>query len=662
MKKILFGFLVLLMLSRMTALSAMQITQLPDKSYSITADSYTAACDATGMPTSIKVNGEEFLGGPIKVPSNPNPAFVIPPVYVSDFRRFQTPEFPTGPATREGDTLRVQGKNWSVKFTFKPDTIEMEAVDAPGLVAQYGQVGSVHTFMVYPEVGVAFLLSSTLDRLADPLEQGDIGWSTTSDPEPGAYAVMAKDGAALVFSRVAWPYHANDPNLMPHRMDAVALSARPDEPEPPGATTVKRTIHVFPKPNLERSIEMKIISPNPDHLFSHATEVTFPVEITAHYGQTFKGFLRFEGNNYVWTQDKVNAEVPVDLSPDHPTQTVNLVIHPAKPGHIVGKIIATDGTTTFNAKRIGFVFNPEQIPPVVPPKDFDAFWDDTMKELDKIPLDLTLTEQKDKETPQGKVYLAKFRSWGGQWAWAWLYEPKDQSKKVDAIIRCPAVSVYQPGEAQKANGELRIEAAVHGGDLSQYPAKPENGFDYMNGGLQSRDTAALRYSYCCLVRCYDIIKSLPLCDGTVHVVGGSQGGGLSFVLAALRPVTDVAATNIALCRIDWTVLGYTTWGPHAPAGVDPKVTAEIIRYYDPACFMHRIHAPLILFVGLFDFTGPAQGIFTAINDLPKGTECKVVLAPYGGHFTSNFEGRQDASKVVPIPRWQGTDADNKLNK
>ncbi len=647
----------LLLLSKMTALSAVQITQLPDKSYSITADTYTATCDATGMLTSIKVNGAEFLGGPIKSPSNP--AMLLPPSYVSDFMRWPYPEFPTGPATREGDTLRVQGKAWWVKFTFNPDSIDTESA---GQVDNRDKAGTFHTFMEYPEANLNLLLSSTLDRLADPLEQGDLGWSPETRSEPGPYAVMAKNGAALVFSRAFGAIHADQPSFVPPRVDGIILAARPDEPEPTGATTIKRTIHVFPQPNLERSIEMKIISPNPDHLFSHATEVTFPVEITAHYGQTFKGFLRFEGNNYVWTQDKVNAEVPVDLTPDHPTQTVNLVIHPPKPGHIVGKVIATDGKDTFNAKRIGFVFNPEQIPPVVPPKDFDAFWDDTLKQLDKIPLDLTLTEQKDKETPQGKVYLAKYRSWGGQWAWAWLYEPKDQSKKIDATVRCPAVSVYQPGEAEPAGGQFRIDVAVHGGDLTQFPAKPENGFDYMNGGLQSRDTAAFRYDYCCLARCYDIIKARPLCNGIVHVQGGSQGGGLSVVLGGLRPVTDISATNIALFRIDWTVLGYTTWGPHAPAGADPKDTAEIVRYYDPACFMHRIHAPIILFVGLFDFCGPAQGIFTGINDLPKDTECKVVLAPYGGHFTSNFEGRKDASKVVPIPRWQGSNADNKLNK
>jgi len=654
MKKIPLIVLGLLLLSRIAAFSSVQITELPQKQgYTITTENYSAACDATGMLTSIKVGGAEFLSGPIKSASTPAPG-ILPPVYASDLKVWGRPAKLTGPVTQEGDSLRAQGNGWWLLYTFTPDAIKLEASGHPE--------GLLMSFKEYPQTCLTFLLSPTLDRFIDPLEQGDLGWSPLSRPEPGDYAVMATNGAGLVFKGAAWPYHVEDPSFAdpPHKLNGVAfceLSGQLEGLAP--SETMKKEILVFPHPDLERSIEMKIISPNPDHLFSHATEVTFPVEITAHYGQSFKGSIRFEGNNYVWTQDKVTAKVPVDLFPDHPKQTINLVIRPAKPGHIVGKVIATDGKTTYNAKRIGFVFNPEAIPPVQPPKDFDAFWNSTMKELDKIPLDLTLTEQPAKETPQGKVYLAKYRSWGGRWAWAWLYEPKTTAK-IDATVRCPAVSVYQPGEAEMASGEFRIDAAIHGGDITQCPAKPD--FDYMNGGLTSRDTAALRYSYCCLARCYDIIKSRPLCNGTVHVTGGSQGGGLSFVLGGLRPVTDIAATNIAMCRIDWTVLGYTSWGPHAPAGVDPKVTAEIIRYYDPACFMHRIHAPMILFVGLFDFTGPAQGIFTGINDLPKDTVCKVVIDPYGGHFTSHFEGRQDASKVVEIPRWQGSNADNKLNR
>jgi len=668
MKKISRVSLGLLLFSTISAFPNVQIAELPNKQgYSVTADSYTAACDATGMLTSIKVEGTEFLSPPLRGAECLSPPLrsgstppILPTVYASEEHYWQLPIALTGPVTKKGDSLLTQGKGWWLQYTFTPDAIEVEAGGQPeGVNALNYSIPQAYSFNVPPQACLTFLLSSQLDRLADPLEQGDLGWAPSSRPEPGDYSVMAPNGAALVFENATWTYHIGPQSILdpPHRMDAIAFC---DNFNPPlGGNSFKRRILVFPHPDISRSIEMKITSPNPDHIFSHAKEVVFPIEITAHYGQSFKGMVRFEGNNYVWTQEKSTGEVPIDLSPAHPTQTVQLAIHPEKPGHIIGKVSVTDGKTTYYAKRIGFVFNPEAIAPVQPPKDFDAFWDETMTELNKIPLDLTLTEQPAKETSKGKVYLAKYRSWGGRWAWAWLYEPKDNTKKVDATIRCPAVSTYQPGLAEMADGTLRISAAVHGGDITDYPAKSD--FDYMNSGITSRDTAMLRYDYCCLARCYDIIKNRPLCNGIVHVVGASQGGGLSFVLGGLRPVTDIAATDIAMCRIDWTILGYTPWGPHAPAGSKPSDIAEVVRYYDPACFMHRIHAPLILFIGLFDFTGPAEGVFTAINDLPKDTKCKVVIDPYGGHFTSNFAGREEGAHALEVPRWQGSNADNKLN-
>jgi hypothetical protein len=132
------------------------------------------------------------------------------------------------------------------------------------------------------------------------------------------------------------------------------------------------------------------------------------------------------------------------------------------------------------------------------------------------------------------------------------------------------------------------------------------------------------------------------------------------VLAGLRPVASVTGTNCALMRIDWTALGLTTWGPHVPAGADPAQAAEVLRYFDPPCFAHRIHAPMKLYLALFDFTGPVQGVLTGINALPAETPCQMVIDPYGGHFTSNYRGR-DAGNAPLVPRWVGTAEENKAN-
>ena len=55
-----------------------------------------------------------------------------------------------------------------------------------------------------------------------------------------------------------------------------------------------------------------------------------------------------------------------------------------------------------------------------------------------------------------------------------------------------------------------------------------------------------------------------------------------------------------------------------------------------------------------------QGVLTAINALPRDTPCHMIIDPYGGHFTSNYAGR-DNGNLSPIPRWQGTAEENKVN-
>ena len=97
-------------------------------------------------------------------------------------------------------------------------------------------------------------------------------------------------------------------------------------------------------------------------------------------------------------------------------------------------------------------------------------------------------------------------------------------------------------------------------------------------------------------------------------------------------------------------------------GADPAQVAEVVRYFDPACFAHRIRAPLTLGFGLFDFCAPAEGIFSAINALPPTTRCQSFVDPYGGHFTYNHALLQDAAQGITVPRWLGTDADNKMNR
>jgi hypothetical protein len=115
-----------------------------------------------------------------------------------------------------------------------------------------------------------------------------------------------------------------------------------------------------------------------------------------------------------------------------------------------------------------------------------------------------------------------------------------------------------------------------------------------------------------------------------------------------------AGGTTALCRIDWTILGHAQWGPRCPEGADPNAVAEVVRYFDPASFAHRIQAPVRIGFGLFDPCAPGEGIFTAINALPRQTPCEVFIDPYAGRFSSNLRRFGTGEPGLTAATWRGS--------
>ncbi|HEY3418291.1 MAG TPA: acetylxylan esterase [Armatimonadota bacterium] len=629
------------------AAEGVRIVANPD-GYTVQTAIYAAKVDTAGTLTSLIIGGTEFISAPVNILRSGKES-TAPGLYACYMGNWWRPYKAPGMTALHDNTLHAEGNQWTLDYSFLPDAIDLTYSGVPE--------GERSFRAGYPPAELVISLSHDLARACDPANQGDLGWPIARAMEPGTYSVMDTHGAGFTAENVCRIDAFNSAGYFPeapHRLDLLVFNTYEQTPKP-----ITHRLQLFNKPDLAHSLTLEITSPNPDHTFPGVTDVVFPVKITALYGQSLKGALAFKGAPYVWKKPEVTASVPVELTPEKPSQTLLLPIRPPKPGHYTGQVYLTDGNGALYSKRIGFLFQPEGIQPAQPPQDFDKFWDDTMAELAKVPLDLTMEPQPDKETPAGICYKVKYRSWAGQWAWAWLYVPKKEGK-VPATVYCPPVSVWQPGQAHAAGGDLSICVAVHGGDVSDFPAKPPQGFDYMNSGITSRETYALRYSYCCLARCFDIIKNYEKCDGTIKVQGGSQGAGLSLVLAGLRPASSVRGAAIALCRIDWTILGFAEWGPRCPPGEEKEKIAEVVRYFDPANFAHRIHSPLRLATGLFDFCAPAEGIFTAINALPNDTKCEVFIDPYGGHFTLDVKRFNSNEPGVDIPRWQGTDEENKL--
>ena len=146
----------------------------------------------------------------------------------------------------------------------------------------------------------------------------------------------------------------------------------------------------------------------------------------------------------------------------------------------------------------------------------------------------------------------------GNYIYGYLQEPNDGLKH-PVMLHPPGAGVKRinptPWFAQE--GFITLTIGINGIPMDatdeEIKAKQQelNRGDYAYIGLENKDVYYYRKVYAGLVRCVDFLVSLPNFDGVnVGVTGGSQGGALSIVAAALDPRIDFLASFYpALCDL-----------------------------------------------------------------------------------------------------------------
>jgi pimeloyl-ACP methyl ester carboxylesterase len=182
---------------------------------------------------------------------------------------------------------------------------------------------------------------------------------------------------------------------------------------------------------------------------------------------------------------------------------------------------------------------------------------------------------------------------------------------------------------------IRYVASTRG----QGVMKPGNIYgDWMAYRLDSRDDYYFRGAYLDTVRAIDFVCTRPEVDQSrIAVEGGSQGGTLSYICAALdKRVAFCMPTIPGFCDIP-TFIELTPW----PGGVyrhylatnDKGVTQEamyaMLTYYDVKNFADWITCPVYMGVGLQDTICPPRTNFAPYNLLKA--EKRFLIYPETGH-------------------------------
>jgi cephalosporin-C deacetylase len=293
-------------------------------------------------------------------------------------------------------------------------------------------------------------------------------------------------------------------------------------------------------------------------------------------------------------------------------------------------------------------FQPEAIQPTQQDaQDFDQFWAAGKAALAKLPIDAKFSPLPDYGNAAADCYHLNLQNVGNGAAPSRLYgvlcEPKAPGK-YPALLSVPGAGVrpYRGLAEMAAKGIITLQIGIHGipvtMDQSVYDSLGAGALaNYLTFGLDSRDRYYYRRVYLGCLRANDFLTTHPKWDGTnLAVTGGSQGGALSIVTAALDPrVKGLAAYYPALSDVTgylqnraggWPHMFRPTEGPTSHRSPD-KI--ETTRYYDVVNFARRLKVPGLYTWGFNDETCPPTSMYAAYNVIssPKS----LLLALETGH-------------------------------
>ncbi len=370
-----------------------------------------------------------------------------------------------------------------------------------------------------------------------------------------------------------------------------------------------------------RLIEVNIAPEHADWNYKPGEKVKFLVTVTR--------------NDVLLPNAQLRYAVSEDMMPARETKTITL----------------KDGKATIDAgtmKQAGFLrcqawaihegreyegratagFNVSAIQPTTTlPADFVQFWDKAKAENAKIPLNPLATLLPERCTDKVNVYqvgIQNFRN-GGR-IYGILCIPKAVGK-YGAILKVPGAGIrpYYGDVATAEKGYITLEIGIHGIPVtlpnSVYNELANGALaNYQVANLDNKDDYYYKRVYLGCVRAVDYIFTLPEFDGSnVVVCGGSQGGALSIITAALDPrIKGLAAFYPAICDLTGYVNGRAGGWPHMfrDADKNDKVTAQKIEtstYYDVVNFARQLKVPGFYSMGYNDMVCPPTSMYSAYN-------------------------------------------------
>lgn len=291
-------------------------------------------------------------------------------------------------------------------------------------------------------------------------------------------------------------------------------------------------------------------------------------------------------------------------------------------------------------------FAPESIEPTQQlPDDFWAFWNNAKAEAAKIPLDAKLTLLPERCTETVDVYEVNIQNYEpGARLYGILARPK-KAGKYPAVLQVPGAGIrpYAGLIDLAEEGLITLQIGIHGipvtyetGLYDDLRAAALKNYQFFN--MDDRDKYYYKRVYLGCVRAVDYLHSLADFDGSnLAVWGGSQGGALSIITAALDDrVKYLASFYPALSDLTGYLHGRAGGWPHMFNEANAPFMAKadkiaVSAYYDVVNFARSVKVPGFYSWGYNDETCPPTSYYAAYNVIEAPKE--LFLVQETGHWT-----------------------------
>lgn len=490
------------------------------------------------------------------------------------------------------------------------------------------RISKVKSLVVVHKNGAALYLpeSALAGKMKDP--SGNLRWALVLN------CVGFKANTFDIFMEV----DKNDANWVDSPSFKVISSDDPTKRGPTATTGVINPIYT-PKTKLDFNITFKWLKETP---FNGAAELEIDHSLgERHFYQEVK--LRDI------TPDK-NGYITVHFNPKFKLPGVS---------EVRGRLYDADGKLIWG-DRYRMLYDLDRFKPnLVVEKDQKQFWDNTLKDLKAVPLEPeTIRVEKYKDHPVNEIYDVTFNTLGGRRVHAMLFVPKKRFGPLPAVVTAhPGIKgfrinkgadgVYGSKEYQKNSDAVTIIPLIRGHepDASDIPFNQP-----WWGPLDSRDDFCAREWYCDMVRAVDYLATRPDIVDMDRVVaaGGSQGGALALVTAALDPrIKYCFAMCPAACQFHEMLEHYESFGPskgQVPEGQTLDDLKTTLSYYDAVNFCPWIKCPTYIGVNVGDLTVHSMGGLAAFKNLSSlADEDKDIFIGYTYYHgaSDEFDNKKD---------------------